>query len=172
MNTKIYDDREFLTNYSIVIREQISENWEELNGFIKTLYTIVTLSLLALPFIYDMKSDIFIATLLFSVGILSILGVAYLLTFKGIMKRLYKLLIKIEALLGLFEEDPAIEKKLPQEVLGLMMADEVRSILPRKWMTTPQILQFGPNIWSFNFLFFLSTTIIYLGATFWIIFFK
>ena len=124
---------------------------------------------MALPFIYNIKSDLFVCILLFGVGILSITGVAYILTFRGIIGRLYKTLIKIDVLLGLFDEDAEMEKKLPQDVLRLMMADEVKSILPRKWMTTPQILQFGPNIWTFNFLFFISIAIIYLGAAFWII---
>lgn len=132
MNSKIYEDREFLTNYSIIIRNQISENWEQLNGFVRTLYTIVTLSFLALPFIYNIKSDLFVCILLFGVGILSITGVAYILTFRGIIGRLYKTLIKIDVLLGLFDEDAEMEKKLPQDVLRLMMADEVKSILPRK----------------------------------------
>jgi hypothetical protein len=170
MDAELYADREFLTNYLAIIRDQISENWEELNGFIKTIYTIISLSFVAFPFVYDLKNDIFLAILLFSIGILSILGVMYLLTFKGIMERLYRTLIKIEILLGLFEEDPTIEKKIPQEVLTFMMADEVRSILPRRWMTTPQILLFGPNIWSFNLLLFSTIAILCLGIAFWIIF--
>lgn len=169
MNSKIYEDREFLTNYSLIIRNQISGNWEQLNDFARTLYTIVTLSFLAFPFIYNMKNDLFVCILLFGVGILSIMGVVYLLTFRGIIARLYKTLIKIDVLLGLFDEDSEMEKKLPQDVLHLMMADEVKSILPKKWMTTPQILQFGPNIWTFNFLFFMSIGIVYVGTALWII---